>query len=58
MTMDDPEYTETLASIRHYSNTRFALLTLFVTATAGLVVAVFGSASTSSIHSRQVSVSR
>ena len=40
--MDDHEYSETLKSIRHYSNLRFALLTLYSTATAGILSVVFG----------------
>lgn len=40
--MGPEEYSQTLASIRHYGNIRFALLTLYATITAGLFFAVFG----------------
>ncbi|MGM0857306.1 MAG: hypothetical protein ACQEW0_09480 [Pseudomonadota bacterium] len=39
--MEPIEYQETMATIRHYSNLRFALMTVFVTATAGLFALIF-----------------
>lgn len=35
-------YSEVMLSIRHYSNLRFAMLTVFVAATAALIAASFG----------------
>lgn len=38
----DKEYTEALASLRHYSNLRFAIFSVFIAITAVLVGALFG----------------
>ncbi len=40
--MDKDEYREVIATFRHYSSVRFAALTLFSGATAGLIAAAFG----------------
>ena len=40
--LPENEYAETLATIRHYSNLRFVVLTLFSVVTAGLFTAAFG----------------
>lgn len=40
--MDSDEYREVVATFRHYSSLRFAALTLFSGATAGLIAATFG----------------
>ena len=37
--MQPHEYQETMANIRHYSNLRFAMLTVFVAITGGLLAA-------------------
>lgn len=37
--MEQHEYQETMANIRHYSNLRFAMLTVFVAITGGLLAA-------------------
>lgn len=41
--MESNEYQEAMATVRHYSNLRFALMTVFVTATAGLFALIFTS---------------
>jgi hypothetical protein len=40
--LPETEYSEVLTSLRHYSNPRFASLTLFSAITAGLFTAAFG----------------
>ena len=42
--MDDDEYREVVATFRPYSSIRFAVLTLFSGATAGMMAAAFGEA--------------
>ena len=39
---DNDEYREIVTSFRHYSNLRFAILTLFSGASAGLLASAFG----------------
>lgn len=38
----EKEYSETLLSFRHYSNLRFAIFSVFIAITAGLIAALYG----------------
>ncbi len=50
---DDLEYQETLASFRHYSNFRLAILTLFFTISGGISAVLFWESNIGSLSSAE-----